>query len=104
MGGITMKVEDIDINQQIGEVGKILESQEKERGILIHALQQIQEDNGYLPEDVLKKLSKKLNIALTRNLQRCKLLQDVSLQTERQKGGQSLSRYRLLCKGIKKGS
>ena len=60
-----MKVEDIDVNQQIGEVGTILESHEKERGILIHALQQIQEDEGYLPEDVLQKLSRKLNIALS---------------------------------------
>jgi NADH:ubiquinone oxidoreductase subunit E len=60
-----MKVEDIDVNQQIGEVGTILESHEKERGILIHVLQQIQEDEGYLPEDVLQKLSKKLNIALS---------------------------------------
>jgi NADH:ubiquinone oxidoreductase subunit E len=59
-----MKVDDIDVNQQIGEVGTILESHEKTRGILIHALQQIQEDEGYLPEDVLQKLSKKLNIAL----------------------------------------
>jgi NADH:ubiquinone oxidoreductase subunit E len=59
-----MKVDDIDVNQQIGEVGTILESHEKTRGILIHSLQQIQEDMGYLPEDVLQKLSKKLNIAL----------------------------------------
>lgn len=60
-----MKVEDIDVNRQIGEVGTILEAHEKERGILIHALQQIQEEEGYLPEDVLRKLSKKLNIALS---------------------------------------
>jgi NADH-quinone oxidoreductase subunit E len=59
-----MKVEEIDVNQQIGEVGTILESHEKARGILIHSLQQIQEDEGYLPEDVLQKLSIKLNIAL----------------------------------------
>jgi len=59
-----MKVDDIDVNQQIGEVGTILKSHEKTRGILIHSLQQIQEDVGYLPEDVLQKLSKKLNIAL----------------------------------------
>ncbi|MFA6056251.1 MAG: NAD(P)H-dependent oxidoreductase subunit E [Thermodesulfovibrionales bacterium] len=59
-----MKVEDIDVNQQIGEIGTILESREKTRGILIHTLQQIQEDMGYLPEDVLQKLSTKLNIAL----------------------------------------
>lgn len=59
-----MNIEQIDINEQIGEVGKILGSQEKKRGILIHALHQIQEDNGYLPEDVLKRLSKNLSLSL----------------------------------------
>jgi len=31
---------------------------------LIHALQKIQEDYGYLPEDVLRRLSKKLDLSL----------------------------------------
>lgn len=60
-----MNIEQIDINEQIGEVGKILGSQEKKRGILIHALHQIQGDNGYLPEDVLKRLSKNLSLSLS---------------------------------------
>ncbi|MBM4136663.1 MAG: NAD(P)H-dependent oxidoreductase subunit E [Nitrospira sp.] len=60
-----MIVDEIDINEQIGEVGKILGSQEKKRGILIHALHQIQGDNGYLPEDVLKRLSKNLSLSLS---------------------------------------
>lgn len=60
-----MNTEQIDINEQIGEVGKILGSQEKKRGILIHALHQIQGDNGYLPEDVLKRLSKNLSLSLS---------------------------------------
>ena len=60
-----MKVEEIDIDQQIGEVGEILAELEKKRGILIHVLQKIQEDNGYLPEDILRKLSKSLNIPLS---------------------------------------
>jgi NADH:ubiquinone oxidoreductase subunit E len=60
-----MKVEEIDIDQQIGEVGEILAEQEKKRGILIHVLQKIQEDNGYLPEDILRKLSKTLSIPLS---------------------------------------
>jgi NADH:ubiquinone oxidoreductase subunit E len=59
-----MIVDEIDINEQIGEIGKILGSQEKKRGILIHALHQIQGDNGYLPEDVLKRLSKNLSLSL----------------------------------------
>lgn len=60
-----MLAEALDIDEQIGEVGRILHVQEKKKGVLIHALHQIQEDNGYLPEDVLRKLSRNLNIALS---------------------------------------
>ena len=59
-----MEIETLDVNEQIGEVGKILHENDKKRSILIHALQKIQEDNGYLPEDVLRRLSKKLDISL----------------------------------------
>jgi NADH:ubiquinone oxidoreductase subunit E len=59
-----MEVTEIDVNEQIGEVGRILREQEKKRGILIHALQQIQEHDGYLQEEVLRKLSQKLSISL----------------------------------------
>jgi NADH:ubiquinone oxidoreductase subunit E len=60
-----MKVTHMDINEQIGGIGRILADKEKNRGILIHVLHQIQEDSGYLPEDVLRKLSKNLNISLS---------------------------------------
>ncbi|MBM4145700.1 MAG: NAD(P)H-dependent oxidoreductase subunit E [Nitrospira sp.] len=60
-----MKVEEIDIDEQIGEVGRILADKEKNRGVLIHVLHHIQEDNGYLPEDMLRRLSKNLNISLS---------------------------------------
>jgi NADH:ubiquinone oxidoreductase subunit E len=60
-----MKVEEMSIDEQIGEVGDILSEHEKTRGVLIHALHQIQAENGYLPEDVLKRLSRKLDIALS---------------------------------------
>ena len=60
-----MKVEEIDVDNQIGHVGEILGEQQKKRGILIHVLQQIQEDLGFLQEDALQKLSKKLNISLS---------------------------------------
>jgi NADH:ubiquinone oxidoreductase subunit E len=59
-----MELETIDVNENIGEVGTILHENDKKRGILIHALQKIQEDYGYLPEDVLRKLSKKLDLSL----------------------------------------
>lgn len=60
-----MKVEEIDIDEQIGEVGRILADKERNRGVLIHVLHHIQEDNGYLPEDMLRRLSKNLNISLS---------------------------------------
>jgi len=60
-----MSATDADVETRIGEIGDILEAGEKNRGVLIQTLHQIQEDNGYLPEDVLKKLSKSLNIALS---------------------------------------
>jgi NADH:ubiquinone oxidoreductase subunit E len=60
-----MKVEEIDISTQIGKVGEILDLQEKKKGVLIHALQKMQEDLGYLPEDALRKLAEKLNIPLS---------------------------------------
>jgi len=59
-----MELETIDVNENIGKVGEILYEHDKKRGILIHALQKIQEDCGYLPEDVLRKLSKKLDLSL----------------------------------------
>ncbi len=60
-----MKVEEIDVDEQIGKLGGIIDEQGKKRGVLIHMLQQIQEDVGYLQEDVLMKLSKKLNLSLS---------------------------------------
>jgi NADH:ubiquinone oxidoreductase subunit E len=59
-----MIVDEIDVDEQIGQVGRILSEQGKKRGILIHALQQIQENDGYLQEEVLRRLSKNLNISL----------------------------------------
>jgi len=60
-----MIVDEIDIDEQIGEVGRILSDQERKRGLLIYALQQIQEHDGYLQEEVLNRLSKNLNISLS---------------------------------------
>ncbi|NCO67481.1 MAG: NADH-quinone oxidoreductase subunit NuoE [Nitrospirae bacterium CG_4_10_14_0_8_um_filter_41_23] len=59
-----MIIEEIEIDEQIGEVGRILSKQERKRGLLIHVLQQIQENDGYLQEEVLRRLSKNLNISL----------------------------------------
>jgi NADH:ubiquinone oxidoreductase subunit E len=60
-----MNVDEIHIDDEMGAVGKILSDNEKKKGVLIHALHTIQEDNGYLPEDILRKLSLNLNIPLS---------------------------------------
>ncbi len=60
-----MKVEELNADEKIGNVKDILTETQKKRGILIHAFQQIQKEHNYLPEDVLRSLSKKLNIALS---------------------------------------
>jgi NADH:ubiquinone oxidoreductase subunit E len=59
-----MQVEDIQVDQQIGEIGQFLTDQEKKKGILVQALQQIQQDAGYLPEDKVTELSRHLNLSL----------------------------------------
>lgn len=60
-----MEIGMIDVNEKIGLVGTLISEQEKKKGILIHVLQQIQEGEGYLPEDHLKRLSKKLFLPLS---------------------------------------
>ena len=59
-----MKVEEINADEIIGNVGEVLTDVEKKRGILIHAFQSIQKEHNYLPEDVLNALSRKLDIPL----------------------------------------
>jgi NADH:ubiquinone oxidoreductase subunit E len=59
-----MKVEELDVKEEIGEIRTILSKRAMNKGVLIHALQKIQEDNGYLPEAVLRNLSKKINLPL----------------------------------------
>jgi len=60
-----MKVEELDIDEKIGHIGDLLTERQKKRGILIHAFQGIQKEYNYLPEDVLKTLSRKLDIPLS---------------------------------------
>lgn len=60
-----MKVAEIDVDERIGNVGEVLTEEQKKRGVLIHALQNIQKEHNYLPEDVLKDLAKKLNLPLS---------------------------------------
>ena len=59
-----MKIEELSVEEVIGKVGKILCEHDKKKGVLIHTFQKIQEDHGYLPEDVLNNLAKKLSLPL----------------------------------------
>lgn len=59
-----MKVEEINVDEKIGNVGHVLTEAQKKRGILIHAFQTIQKEYNYLPEEVLEALSQKLDIPL----------------------------------------
>ncbi len=60
-----MKVEELDVDEKIGHLKDVLTDTQKKRGVLIHAFQSIQKEYNYLPEDALKALSKKLDIALS---------------------------------------
>lgn len=60
-----MRVEELDVDRDIGNVGEILDGKQKKRGLLIHAFQEIQKEYNYLPEEELRKLSRKLGIPLT---------------------------------------
>ncbi len=60
-----MKVEELDVDEKIGNVKEVLSEAQKKRGVLIHAFQSIQKEYNYLPEDVLNALSKKLDIPLS---------------------------------------
>lgn len=59
-----MKVEELKVEEVIGKVGKILCEHDQKKGVLIHTFQKIQEDYGYLPEDVLNQLARKLSLPL----------------------------------------
>jgi len=60
-----MKVEELNVDEKIGNVGGVLSDVQKKRGVLIHAFQSIQKEYNYLPEDVLNALSKKLDVPLS---------------------------------------
>jgi NADH:ubiquinone oxidoreductase subunit E len=55
----------MDVNREMGEIGKILDEKHRKKGIVIHALQQIQKDMRYLPEDTLTELSMHLGMPLS---------------------------------------
>ena len=60
-----MKLENMDIDKTMGNVSEVLDERQKAKGVLIHALQEIQKEHNFLPEDELKSLSKHLSIPLS---------------------------------------
>ncbi|MEW6410013.1 MAG: NAD(P)H-dependent oxidoreductase subunit E [Nitrospirota bacterium] len=60
-----MNIDQINVEEQIGPVGKVLKESYGNRSVLIHCLQMIQAEEGYLIGDSLSKLSKKLGVPLS---------------------------------------
>lgn len=59
-----MKIEELNIDEHYKEIGEVLTDEQKKRGLLIYAFQQIQKEYNYLPADKLQELSRNLNIPL----------------------------------------
>ncbi len=59
-----MDIEGLDIDKEIGRVGKVICEHDKKKGLLIPILHRIQEDYGYLPGEALERLSRKLELPL----------------------------------------
>ena len=61
-----MNVEElgVEVDEVIGKVGRVLCEHDRKKGVLIHTFQKIQEECGYLPEEQLSRLSKKLSLPL----------------------------------------
>lgn len=59
-----MAIDDINVEEKIGSVGKVLREEDGKRSVLIHFLQMIEAEEGYLSRDSLVKLSKKLDLPL----------------------------------------
>ena len=53
------------LNEVFGEIGDVLSEEQKQRGVLIHAFQQIQEEHNYLPQEEIEKLSTEFNLPMS---------------------------------------
>jgi len=60
-----MATDDIDVEEKIGPVSKVLKEEDGKRSVLVHFLQKIEVEEGYLSEDSLAKLSKRLGLSLS---------------------------------------
>jgi len=55
----------LNLNEVFGGIGEVLSREQKQRGVLIHAFQKIQEEHNYLPQEELEKLSKELDLPMS---------------------------------------
>ncbi len=60
-----MRLEELQMNHMLEELGSMIGEQEKNRSLLVHALQRIQQESGYLPAEELRGLSSAFGISLT---------------------------------------
>ena len=60
-----MKLKDIDLDKEIGHASAVLSTEQKSRGLLIHALHTIQKEHNYLPDEELRRLANNLNVPIS---------------------------------------
>ncbi len=60
-----MELREIDIEAHYKEIGGVINGEQRKRGLLIHAFQEIQKEYNYLPDERLRELSKNLDIPLS---------------------------------------
>jgi NADH:ubiquinone oxidoreductase subunit E len=65
MTGGFMELQEIDIDAHYKEIGKVLNGEQRKRGMLIHAFQEIQKEFNYLPDEKLRQLSRTLDVQLS---------------------------------------
>lgn len=59
-----MNIEDMIVSEHYKEIDNVLSREQKNRGVLIEAFQELQKAYNHLPEDRLIELSRKLDISL----------------------------------------
>jgi NADH:ubiquinone oxidoreductase subunit E len=60
-----MNIEDRLLENEIGRVGRIISTHERNKGLLIPLLHKIQEEQGFLPKEMMERLSAKLTLPLS---------------------------------------
>jgi NADH-quinone oxidoreductase subunit E len=59
-----MDIDGLDIDKEMGRFGKVICEGDRKKSLLVPMLHRIQENYGYLTEDALERLSRKLGISL----------------------------------------